>query len=493
LSDAHRKQPATFREIFANSGYRTIYLSTALSWVGDYLAKAAVTALVYRQTHSAVLTAATFAISFLPWAAGGPVLAALAERYPHRSTMVVCDVLRAVLIALVAVPRMPVAAMLVLLFLTALLNPPFEAARSAMLPRILNGDGYVLALSLQNGTGQAAQVFGYLVGSTVAVASPPAALLIDAATFAVSALMIRFGTPLQPAVTDREPRTHLLRETRNGFVTVFTSPVLRAIAIMILTGALFVAPPEGLAAIWAARLESDPARRGLAQAIIMIGNPTGLLIAGLLITRLVPPATRAKLIRPLAVIAPLCLVPALFNPSAPVVALLAGLAGVCAAGILPASNGLFVQALPIAYRARAFGVMQTGLQLLQGGSVLLTGLLATYVPLPAVVGWWSAGGVLLLLVAVSRWPSRAVFDETIERTRRENAQAEAHAAARAEAGRDADATPVASATAPAASAPSTTAPPANTPPGSAAPDGSAPGQRSSEDPSSGRIRTAESM
>jgi MFS family permease len=207
LSDAHGKQAATFREIFSNSGYRTIYLSTALSWVGDYLAKAAVTALVYRQTHSAVLTAATFAISFLPWAVGGPMLAALAERYPHRSTMVSCDLVRAVLIALVAVPHMRVPAMLVLLFLTAMLNPPFEAARSAMLPRILDRDGYVLALSLQNGTGQAAQVFGYLVGSAVAVASPSTALLIDAATFAVSALMIRFGTPLQPTVTDRQPRT----------------------------------------------------------------------------------------------------------------------------------------------------------------------------------------------------------------------------------------------------------------------------------------------
>jgi MFS family permease len=278
--------------------------------------------------------------------------------------------------------------------------------------------------------------------------------------------------------------------------------VLRAIAILILTGALFAAPPEGLAAIWAARLESDPARRGLAQAIIMIGNPTGLLIAGLLITRLVAPATRAKLVRPLAVIAPLCLVPALFNPSAPVVALLAGLAGVCAAGMLPATNGLFVQALPIAYRARAFGVMQTGLQLLQGGSVLVTGLLANYFPLPAVVGWWSAGGVLLLLVAVSRWPSRSVFDETIERIRQQNAAAEAEAAARTGAGQGtrtaSPATATAGATVAAPATGATAATPAtpttaNAAPAGAAPEGSTPGQRSSEDPSSGRMRTAESM
>jgi MFS family permease len=456
LSPGHAKR-ATFREIFAVKEFRAVYLSTTLSWIGDFLAKAAVTALVFRQTNSAAITAVTFAISFLPWAVGGPLLAALAERYPHRTTMVVCDVLRAVLIALVALPHLPVPAMLLLLFLTALFTPPFEAARSAMMPRILPGDGYVLATSLHASTNQGAQVLGYLVGSAVAVGAPRLALLIDAVTFLVSAALIWFGTTWAPPVIHREQRTHLLRETGAGFTVVFRNPVLRAIAMLILASVVFVAPPEGLAAVWAARLEHDPARRGLAQAIIMIGSPTGLLIAGLLITRLVPPEIRGKLIRPLAVLAPLCLVPTLFNPSAPVVALLAGLAGVCGAGLLPAANGLFVQALPVAYRARAFGVMQTGLQLLQGGSVLVTGVLASYFALPSVVGWWSVGGVLLLLLVVSRWPARSVFTNVIAATQAANVAAEASAAA--------------------------TAGGATTPPG----------QRPAEDTSGGRIRTVESM
>jgi MFS family permease len=118
-------------------------------------------------------------------------------------------------------------------------------------------------------------------------------------------------------------------------------------------------------------------------------------------------------------------VPALLNPSAPVVALLAGLAGAAGAGLLPAANGQFVQALPIAYRARAFGVMSTGMQLLQGGSVLVTGLLASSFALPSVVGWWSVGGVLMLLLVAARWPSQAVFAQTIEDTQLANAAAEA--------------------------------------------------------------------
>lgn len=127
-------RPATFGEVFADREFRAIFSASALSWCGDYLAKAAVTALVFTLSGSVALSAASFAVSYLPGLTAGPVLAALAERYPNRTVMVVCDVLRAGLISLVALPHMPVAAMLVLLFTTALLNPAFDASRSALTP-----------------------------------------------------------------------------------------------------------------------------------------------------------------------------------------------------------------------------------------------------------------------------------------------------------------------------------------------------------------------
>jgi MFS family permease len=479
LSRTDVSRPATFREIFTVREFQALYLATNLSWVGDYAAKAAVTVLVYRQTNSAVITAATFAISFLPWALGGPFLTALAERRPHRTTMVFCDAVRAVLIALVALPHEPVPVMLALLFLTALFTPPFEGSRSASMPRILPGEKYVLATSVLNSSSQGAQIIGYLVGSAVAVGTPRGALLVDAVSFAASGALIMFGVKWRPAVVDPGRQTHIVREAGEGIALVFRRPVLRAIAVLILTSVPFAIPPEGLAAVWAARLEQDPTRRGIAQAIIMIGSPLGLLIAGLLLTRLVPPVTRTKLVRPLAVLGPLCMVPALFNPSAPVVALLACGAGVCYAGLLPTANGLFVQALPVGYRARAFGVMQTGLQLMKGASVLFTGWLASYFPLPTVVGVWSAFGVVLLFGVVSLWPAPSVFADTFAQTRAANA------ATLAAIGGDT----------PRDGVPTNGVPRNGTPIDGALRDEptTAPAQRSSEDPSDGRIRAAGSM
>jgi MFS family permease len=426
---AHEKRagnrPATFGEVFASTEYRAIYAASALSWIGDYMAKAAVTALVFKQTGSVTASAATFAISFLPWVIGGPVLAALAERYPHRTVMIVCDVARAALIALLTTPHLPVPAMLVILFCAALLNPPFDASRSALLPRVLDGDRYVVGIAVQNSTGQAAQVIGYLAGAALAAMHPRVALLIDAATFLLSALVIGLLVHGRAPLLSRAQRTHLLKETAGGFRVVFGTPVLRAIAVTVLAMQLFTSPPEGLAAAWAHRAEHVAARWGLAQGLIMMGAPFGYFVGGLIINRFVGPERRTKLIRPFAVLAPVTLVPALLDPPAPVVALLAALCGVCVSGMLPASNGLFVQALPRQYRARAFGVMQSGLQITQGGAVMVTGVLAAHGPLPTVVGLWSLGGVALVLLVSARWPSAHEFEVAIERNQAANAAAEA--------------------------------------------------------------------
>lgn len=415
MSDAthHPAGPATFREILALREYRAVYTATLLSWIGDYITKAAITVLVFQQTRSVALSATAFGLSYLPWLVGGPLLATLAERRPYRTVMVACDLLRMSVVALLAIPGMPVGVMLALLFVATLANPPSQAARSALLPLILTGDRLVVGLSLNISTGQAAQVVGYVAGAAIATVNPQIALLIDAATFAASAAIVRFGVQQRPPAMRAEHRSHLLRETAEGFRLVFGRPVLRAVAIIVFTSMLFAIVPEGLAAGWADEQAHSEAERGFAQALIMIANPIGFILGGLLIGRLVRPDIRRALIRPFAVLAPLALVPALFDPPTVVVALLAASCGFAVAGMMPAANGLFIQALPHGFRARAFGVMASGTQVIQGVAVLLTGLLAERFSIPRVVGLWSAAGVLLVLVATAQWPNAARIDEAI--------------------------------------------------------------------------------
>jgi MFS family permease len=176
---------------------------------------------------------------------------------------------------------------------------------------------------------------------------------------------------------------------------------------------LFCIVPEGLAAAWAADLTNNDTERGLSQALIMAANPVGFIAGGLIVGRLVGPSRRQSLVRPLAVLAPASLVPALLHPSTIGVAVMAAACGFAVAGLVPTANGLFVQALPHGFRARAFGVMQGGLQIIQGLAVLCTGLLADVFNVPDVVGLWSLVGVGLMLLVGAWWPSPQRFTEAI--------------------------------------------------------------------------------
>jgi MFS family permease len=428
VSDPDRvaDRPATFREVLANGEFRAIFLSGTLSAVGDSMARAAVTALVYHRTHSVLAAGATFAISYLPSIGFGTLLAALAERYPYRRTMIVCDVARMFTIGLIALPGVPLPVLLGLLLITAVFDPPFRAARSALNARVLSGDRYVLGLSMIETAGQLSIIAGYFLGGTVAAYSARMAVLFDAATFGASALFVWLWVRQREPALRPDRRSHLLRETAEGFRVVFGRRVLRAIAIVVFSSLLFAVVPEGLGAAWAGWLtgnKNDP-DSGWMQGLIMCATPTGFILGSILINRFVAPPVRQQLIRPFAVLAPLALTVSVFDPNVYGVAVIAGVAGFAVAAMLPAANGLFVQALPNEFRARAFGVMQSGLQLVQGVAVFATGALANRFSLPVVVGLWGAGGVVLMLLSSLTWPGREMVADEIERARVANEEAD---------------------------------------------------------------------
>ena len=405
----------TFSELFAVREYRALYFSLIVNWLGDYLAKAAITVLVYEQSNSVLLSAAAFGVSFLPWVIGGTLLSALAERYPYRRVLITADVFRMVLIALLLLPGLPIPGMLLIVFLASLGTPPTQAARSALQPLVVGRDKLPMAVATNATSGQAAQVVGYLAGAALATGvSPQLALAIDVVTFGVSAVLISLGVRPRPAAHDPARRRHLLRESGEGFRLVFGTPTLRAIATMVFVLTMFAVVPEGLAVAWAAQGGNDTGSRGLNQGLIMAAGPIGFVVGGLLINRLAGPVLRDRLVRPLAVFAALALVPALAAPPAPIVAVMVALSGIAQGGVTPTLNGKFVLILPHGYRARAYGVMQTGMQLSQFGAVMVTGLLADHYRLPTVVGLWSVGGTAAMAVLVTRWPSNAAFTTATE-------------------------------------------------------------------------------
>ncbi len=175
--------------------------------------------------------------------------------------------------------------------------------------------------------------------------------------------------------------------------------------------------PEGLGAAWAVRLAGHPSERGLDQALIMMAVPAGLIIGALVVGRLLNPARRRQLIRPFAILVPVALTLALLDPDVAGVAVIGFVIGFAVSGVYLPTNGLYAQALPTEFRARAFGVFQFGAQLVQALGLIVTGVLSDHFPLHIVVGAWGAMGIVLIIGAVTTWPTNAQINAALDSSR----------------------------------------------------------------------------
>ena len=158
-----------------------MFTARLLSRIGDHLAKVAIAILVYDRTGSTALAATTYALTFLPWLVGTPLLSAVGDRFPRRSVLVWCDVIRALLVLAMALPGLPTVGLLGLLGVVSLLAPPSDSTWSALLADVLSGDRYVVGSALSNVSSQLAQVVGFSLGGLlVALLRPRGVLVFDA-------------------------------------------------------------------------------------------------------------------------------------------------------------------------------------------------------------------------------------------------------------------------------------------------------------------------
>jgi MFS family permease len=394
---------ATFGAVFAVGEFRALWLAQVLSVAGDQLARVALTLLVFDRTHSPLLAAVTFAASVVPAFIGGIALSGLADRFPRRRVMIACDLFRVALVAVMAVSGIPIAVLVVLLFLVTLIGAPFLSARAALYPDILTGDLYVLGTAVTLTTLQFAQVLGFAAGgAVVGFFGFQVSLIIDAVTFALSALITCIWVRSWPAVRAAAGHT----SGRGGGLVaglrlVFTSPALR---IPMLLGwlAAFYNSPEGVSAPLAAALGGG----AVAVGFILAAPAFGASVGAIAFSRFISPAKRVRWMGPLAVAACGVLVLFVFGPPLPIALVLLALSGVFDCYQL-AANASFVAATPARQRSQAFGIAQGGMSLGQGVAIVVAGALAEhYAPSLVIAASGAVGAAAAIAIAFSQLRSR---------------------------------------------------------------------------------------
>ncbi|HEX4249965.1 MAG TPA: MFS transporter [Pseudonocardia sp.] len=434
--------PHALSQVFRLAEFRALWAAELLSIVGDQLARVGLAVLVYGRTGSAAWAALTYALTFLPAMAGGMLLGRLADRYRRRELMVLVDLLRAVLVGLMALPGMPLWLLCALLVVVVAVGPPHAAAQGALLPEVL-GSRFEAGLAVRQITSQTGQLVGFgLGGVALAVVSPSVALGADALTFAISAVLLRYGLRDRPVArpgpgagtepadpegervrTDghrpgRPRRTAARRgalaewyaDTRAGLRAVASEPSRRVLAGLVWLVGCYVVP-EGLAAPYAAQLGGGPAVVGL----LMAADPAGSVLGAWLITTFVPARLRAPMVGACAVAGGLALGGCLAGPGLLGSALLWGLSGLFSSACLVQAQASFVRATPDELRGRAIGVAASGLVAAQGVAILLAGLFAEWLGARVTVGVTGLAGALVAGVLAWRWGRAAAGAEGIGR------------------------------------------------------------------------------
>ena len=390
---------ATFGSVFAVHEFWALWLSEIFSVSGDRLVLVAFTLLVYDRTRSPLLSAAAFAVGFLPYVIGGLFLADLADRYPRRSVMVACDLARAALVAVMVVPRLPLWALAVLLFTATVFSPVFEAARAAITPEILPGERYVLGTAVITTTLLLAEVLGAAAGGVaVAFTGVRPALIIDVATFLLSALIIGLGTRHRPPAARPETvKPTPLTRLRAGFRVVFGDQALRT---LLLFGWLvvFYVIPAGIAAPYVASLGGGPIAAGLAIASTSLGTA----IAAPVFSRFAGPRQRIHWMGPLAVLTCATLVLTVFHPGLPASLVIFSLSAVFGSYQI-AANTEFVLRTPKERRAQAFGIAGMGVIVGQGAGWVAAGAVVQVVAPATVIAIGGGIGAVIACVLTLSW------------------------------------------------------------------------------------------
>jgi hypothetical protein len=383
---------AVFRDVFGVGEFRALWASQTLSEAGDRLALIALTLLVYDRTRSPLLSALALGAGYIPWVIGGPMLSGLGDRLPRREVMVACDLIRAVLVTVMLLPGMPVPGLVALLYATTMAQAPFEAARSAILPDLFEGERYALAAAVMQTSFRVALVAGAAVaGITIAFIGARPALGVDAATFVASAVLVRFGTRARPAAAGPGGgRPATLEGLGEGARLILGNRAIRTLMMLGWLIALY-SIPEGVAAPYAARLGGGPAAAGL---VIASGQAGAVLVAPVF-TRTVGPLTRLRWMGPMAVCTCAVLPLTLFRPGLAISMAIFALSGTFAIYQITA-NTAFVDWVPASRRAQAFGLASTGTVASQGTALMLAGAAAQVFPPATVI---AVGGGLGTLTA----------------------------------------------------------------------------------------------
>lgn len=340
-----------FVRLATNPAFSAIWLGQIISSMGDRLHQVALVFLVAGATHESPLAlGAVFACMTLPTVLVGPLAGALVDRWDRKRVLVISDLVRAAIVALIPVASgFHVALVVVLVFALAAVSAFFRPARAAALPQVVPSDELVTANSAMWLADNLSDLVGYSLGGLFVAflgSQLTLAFWVDSATYLASAALVAaVAIPRLVAAHDGPP-SGLIGDLVAGWQFLRSEAVLAASTVQASVaeyglGALTGLSPLLIAALPLSRLE-PPAAYGMFEMSIGIGLVGGGFLIGAIAQRL----RKGLTIVAGFVILGLAVVMLSLTDSFALVLLLAGAIGVANVTFVIPSQTLFQQRTP---------------------------------------------------------------------------------------------------------------------------------------------------
>lgn len=409
IDETSMRTSTSYRTLRGNRELTAMLSARALSGVGDQVARAVLALVVLQRGDGGpLLSAVVLAVGYLPLTLGFALLGSIADRFPRRQVLLVCDLARATLIVVLALlvgRGVPVWAVLVVLLAAELFSPASSSASQALLPDLARSHvEYQQANAIKGTLDQVVQVLGFVLGGLLLqVASASVALLVDAGSFVLSFVLLAVFVRRRPAPA--EPGTspaRLASDLRRGVRVIRHTRSLRWLVAFAWVAAAMLVATDGVALAYAL---NEGASDSVAAALLA-ATPAGAAIAAFVVGRW-SMARQIALMFPMAAASTIPMVLSGFEPTLLMAWAMWFVVGLFQGYIVTVMT-LTVLITPEDQRGQVTGLAAAGFNTVAAATFLVMGWLAESVTAAFALCFAGSVGLALLVLLWMAWPTRDV-------------------------------------------------------------------------------------
>ncbi len=232
-------------DAFANPAYRVLWLGSNCIALGSWAERLAVGWLVLVQTESVLLSAATFGAQSAPGIIAAPIGGAVADRFPRNRVLPVAALIRACVIALMAVVALrgfsnpwPI---FVLIAIEGVVNSFETPATQGLITDIVPRHGRMNAISVHSVGGRAVGAVGALASGVMAeLVGIPTALLAATGAVVVGGVIVLLVPTVPRTVRGvQEPLSRIFRDAFAGLRSMVGMPTVSTLLGMAIVVEIF--------------------------------------------------------------------------------------------------------------------------------------------------------------------------------------------------------------------------------------------------------------